>query len=109
MNIPSRKRVNRLFHMQPPISVILKKLVKARMESVKSHLINLQKDTKSFGSQGWSGCQVHLLSALILSQPAVTFGRHSTLRFIPEMKRPGLQGELPPERGRSSCFVQESQ
>lgn len=64
--------MNQLFHMQSPISVIPEKFTKARMESVKPRLINLQKDTKGFGSQSWSGCQVHLLSTLILSQPAVT-------------------------------------
>lgn len=56
--------------------------MKARMESVKAHLTNLQKDTKGFGSQGWSGCQVHLLSTLMLSRPAVTFGRYNTIRFM---------------------------
>lgn len=74
--------MNQLFHMLSPISVIPEKLIKARREPVKPCLINLQKDTKGFGSQGWSGCQVYLLSTLILPQPAATFGRHNTIRFM---------------------------
>lgn len=77
--------MNQLSHMQFPISIIPKKLIRARTESVKPCLINLQKDTKGFGSRGWSGCQVHLLSILTLTQPAGTFGRHSTVRFTKQM------------------------
>lgn len=78
--------MNQLFHMQSPILVIPEKHLKARMESVKPCLINLQKDTKGFGSQSWSACQMRLRSTFILSQPALTLGRHSTIKFMKQIK-----------------------
>lgn len=82
MNASSRKWMNQLFHMQSPISLIPKKLITGRMESVKPHLINLQKDTKGVGLPHRSGCQVHLLRTLTLSQPPVTFGKESAVRVM---------------------------